>query len=100
MPTNCGLTTSSRPSEFSLTSWRHLRRPYNLTCCSLYGQCGGSGPCEALANVYYEAVRAFGREAPEAFDTDEVDTSAYDEAVKVYEAEVEKAQAKGELPKL
>lgn len=71
-----------------------------LTIVSLFGQCGGSGPCEALANVYYQAVRAFGREAPEALDTASIDTSAYDEAVKIYEAEVEKAQAKGELPKL
>lgn len=66
----------------------------------MYDQCEGSGPCEALANVYYQAVRAFGREAPEAVDTASVDTTAYDEAVKVYEEEVKKAQAKGELPQL
>lgn len=71
-----------------------------LTKCSLYGQCEGSGPCEALANVYYEAVRAFGREAPEAVDTANIDTSAYEKAVEVYEAEVKKAQEKGELPQL
>lgn len=71
-----------------------------LTKPSLYGQCEGRGPCEALANVYYQAVRTFGREAPEAVDTASVDTTAYDEAVKVYEAEVKKAQEKGELPQL
>lgn len=72
----------------------------SLITSSLYGQCGGSGPCEALANVYYEAVRAFGREAPEAVDTASIDTSAYEEAVEIYEAEVKKAQEKGELPQL
>lgn len=50
--------------------------------------------------MYYEAVRAFGREAPEAVDTASIDTSAYEEAVEIYEAEVKKAQEKGELPQL
>ncbi|KAG9251335.1 phospholipase A2 [Emericellopsis atlantica] len=74
----------------------------------LYGQCAGEGAqgaCEALANVYYQAVRWFGREAPATADTAaKVDAEEmpveYKEAVAAYEAEVKKAQDEGKLPQL
>ncbi|KAI6783458.1 uncharacterized protein J7T54_005487 [Emericellopsis cladophorae] len=74
----------------------------------MYGQCAGEsaqGACEALANVYYQAVRWFGREAPAAADmAAEADSeempAEYKEAVAAYEAEVKKAQEEGQLPQL
>jgi hypothetical protein len=69
----------------------------DIVCCSLYYQCSGvsaESVCRGLANVYYEAVRAFGRNLP----TSEGATTEYQEAVAEYEAEVAKAQAEGLLP--
>ncbi len=73
---------------------------------SLRYQCAGKffeAGCRALALVYYQAVRAFGREAPSAalaFDDeassaavtiDDEAYNAYVAAVEAYNAEVEKA---------
>jgi hypothetical protein len=72
---------------------------------SLYYQCSGvstESVCRGLANVYYEAVRAFGRRdashrvASEASSAEEF--AAYEAAVAEYEAEVKKAQEAGLLP--
>jgi hypothetical protein len=74
----------------------------------MYGQCAGNsnqGACEALANVYYQAVRWFGREAPAAAEKaaeadSEEEPAEYKEAVAAYEVEVKKAQDEGKLPQL
>ncbi|KAJ6445265.1 phospholipase A2 [Purpureocillium lavendulum] len=66
----------------------------------LYYQCqgvGAKGACEALADVYYEAVRKFGGgDASKREDSD----GAYEEAVARYEAAVKDAQEQGLLPVL
>ncbi|KAH7324423.1 prokaryotic phospholipase A2-domain-containing protein [Stachybotrys elegans] len=61
-------------------------------------QCSGEsqqGACEALARVYYQAVRWFGRETP-AVTTEEL-PEEYLDAIAEYEAELEKARAAGKL---
>ncbi|ROT38592.1 secretory phospholipase A2 [Sodiomyces alkalinus F11] len=71
----------------------------------LYYQCNVNGHgsiCRGLAEVYYAAVRAFGggdatRQTQEEHDALVV---LYEEAVRAYEAAVQEAQAKGELPVL
>ncbi|KFH40954.1 hypothetical protein ACRE_083510 [Hapsidospora chrysogenum ATCC 11550] len=60
----------------------------------LYYQCSGeAAACKTLADVYYAAVREFGRKKPAG-----VVSSEYRDAVAAYEKEVKKAQEKGELP--
>lgn len=77
-----------------------------LTYTSLYDQCAGEsaqGACESLADVYYAAVRAFGREAAEgveATSASEEDVKEYNARVTVYKYKVAEAQGKGELPAL
>jgi hypothetical protein len=70
----------------------------------LYYQCNVSGSgslCTGLANVYYAAVRAFGRSAAteQAMSVaDDELVEAYRVAVAEYEAAFKEAQAKGEIP--
>jgi len=70
---------------------------------SLYYQCQGvsaKGACQALADVYYEAVRRFGGgDATKREEQEEVDR-AYEEAVARYEKAVKEAQEEGLLPVL
>lgn len=68
---------------------------------SLYYQCDGEsaqGACEALANVYYEAVRRFGRSGADTDAADLASSTEYQQAVFEYIAQVQKAQDAGELP--
>ena len=72
---------------------------------SLYNQCSTVnqvGPCEALAEVYYAAVRAFGREAPStaksASDADSELIQEYEDRLATYKAVVAEARVKGDLP--
>ncbi|GJN72528.1 hypothetical protein PLICBS_006601 [Purpureocillium lilacinum] len=69
----------------------------------LYYQCQGvsaKGACQALADVYYEAVRRFGGgDATKREEQEEVDR-AYKEAVARYEKAVKEAQEEGLLPVL
>ncbi|KAK4243898.1 secretory phospholipase [Corynascus novoguineensis] len=53
------------------------------------------GACEALAEVYYSAVRAFGRSKQGKRDDDLI--KEYEEKVALYNQAVAEAQAKGEL---
>ncbi|KAK4117908.1 hypothetical protein N656DRAFT_774132 [Canariomyces notabilis] len=65
----------------------------------LYYQCAGSsvrGVCEALAEVYYAAVRAFGGETQPGKRDEEL-VKIYEEKVAIYEKLVKEAQEKGEL---
>ncbi|KAI9164104.1 hypothetical protein HJFPF1_05740 [Paramyrothecium foliicola] len=70
----------------------------------LYYQCDVSGSgslCRGLANVYYNAVRAFGRSAAtsEALRTaDNELVRVYEESVAEWEAALKEAQEKGEVP--
>jgi hypothetical protein len=64
----------------------------------LYYQCrnvGAKGVCEALAEVYYAAVRAFGGGTQGKRDEDLV--REYEEKVAIYNKLVAEAQATGEL---
>ncbi|KAK4035180.1 prokaryotic phospholipase A2-domain-containing protein [Parachaetomium inaequale] len=64
----------------------------------LYYQCSSvsaKGVCEALADVYYAAVRAFGGSTQEKRDDDLV--REYEEKVAIYKKLVAEAQASGEL---
>jgi hypothetical protein len=64
----------------------------------LYFQCSSvsvKGVCEALADVYYAAVRAFGGSTQEKRDEDLV--REYEEKVAIYDKLVAEAQASGEL---
>ena len=54
-----------------------------------------SGVCEALADVYYAAVRAFGGSTQEKRDDDLV--REYEDKVAIYNKLVAEAQASGEL---
>lgn len=71
---------------------------------SLYHQCSteyAKSACEALADVYYYAVRMFGRVAVASLaeaDIADEDAQAYADAKARYDALVKEAQAKGELP--
>jgi hypothetical protein len=63
---------------------------------SLYYQCQGvsaKSACQALANVYYEAVKEFG-----GGDASKRDAADYERAVAAYNAAVKEAQAQGLLP--
>lgn len=53
------------------------------------------GVCEALADVYYAAVRAFGGSTQSKRDEDLV--KVYEEKVAIYNQLVAEAQEKGEL---
>ena len=53
------------------------------------------GVCEALADVYYAAVRAFGGSTQEKRDDDLV--REYEDKVAIYNKLVAEAQASGEL---
>ncbi|GAB1312542.1 Secretory phospholipase A2 [Madurella fahalii] len=67
----------------------------------LYRQCGSvsaQSVCEALAEVYYAAVRAFGGETQSKRDEDLV--QVYEEKVAIYNKLVAEAQEKGELWRL
>ncbi|KAL2157083.1 hypothetical protein VTH06DRAFT_7039 [Thermothelomyces fergusii] len=71
----------------------------------LYYQCesvSAKSVCRALADVYYAAVRAFGRSIPEpeAQNVDEELVKIYEEKLAIYNKAVEEAQAKGELWRL
>ncbi|POR33000.1 Uncharacterized protein TPAR_06818 [Tolypocladium paradoxum] len=69
----------------------------------LYYQCGqvwAQGACEALAEVYYAAVRQFGGGDATKRETQEELDRAYDEAVAAYNAAVKAAQEEGLLPVL
>ncbi|KAL1835437.1 hypothetical protein VTJ49DRAFT_6709 [Mycothermus thermophilus] len=64
----------------------------------LYYQCRSTsvrGVCEALAEVYYAAVRAFGGSTQNKRDDDLV--KIYEEKVAIYNQLVAEAQARGEL---
>ncbi|KAH6691468.1 prokaryotic phospholipase A2-domain-containing protein [Plectosphaerella plurivora] len=66
-------------------------------------QCDGvtiKGPCRALADVYYAAVRAFGGgdATPGRLAADSELLKIYEEKVAIYDAAVKEAQDKGELP--
>lgn len=65
---------------------------------SLYYQCKSTSVkavCEALAEVYYAAVRAFGGSTQNKRDEDLV--KIYEEKVAIYNQLVAEAQARGEL---
>jgi len=67
----------------------------------LYYQCSSTSVksvCEALADVYYAAVRAFGGSTQGKRDEDLV--REYEEKVAIYNKLVAEAQAKGELWRL
>ncbi|KAK5989644.1 Secretory phospholipase A2 [Cladobotryum mycophilum] len=75
----------------------------------LYYQCDSAevhatSSCKALADVYYAAVRAFGGKdatpdpQPSKSLVEEDLVKEYEEKVAIYNEEVKKAQAKGELP--
>ncbi|KND91867.1 hypothetical protein TOPH_03264 [Tolypocladium ophioglossoides CBS 100239] len=69
----------------------------------LYFQCGqvsAKKACEALADVYYAAVRRFGGGDATKRETQEELNKAYDEAVVAYNAAVKEAQEEGLLPVL
>ncbi|KAG8163180.1 hypothetical protein KVR01_007658 [Diaporthe batatas] len=59
--------------------------------------------CDALANVYYAAVKAFGgQDATKRAEAEDLDAAAlraeYDDAVAVYEQLVAEAKANGQIP--
>ncbi|KAK4170931.1 prokaryotic phospholipase A2-domain-containing protein [Triangularia setosa] len=69
----------------------------------LYYQCSGvtlSGPCRALADVYYAAVRAFGGgdASPGKRETHEELVKEYEEKLAIYNALVAQAEADGLIP--
>ncbi|EFY88248.1 hypothetical protein J3459_017903 [Metarhizium acridum] len=70
----------------------------------LYYQCQQSaaeGVCRSLANVYYAAVRVFGgRDQTPGKRMNNALLWEYDALVAIYEEEVRKAQASGDLPLL
>jgi hypothetical protein len=68
---------------------------------SLYYQCrsvSAKSVCEALANVYYAAVRAFGGSTQSKRDEDLV--KEYEEKLAIYNKLVAEAQESGELWRL
>ena len=70
---------------------------------SLYYQCTSvtaKGVCNALADVYYAAVRAFGGDDATPGRRGEDLIKVYEEKVAIYEKLVEEAQQRGELPTL
>lgn len=70
--------------------------------CSLYHQCssvGARGVCEALADVYYAAVRAFGGSTQSEKRDDDL-VREYEEKLAIYNKLVAEAQDKGELWRL
>lgn len=70
---------------------------------SLYYQCDGvtaQGVCEALAEVYYAAVRAFGGDDATPGKRDEDLVAIYNEKVAIYDEAVKQAQDEGVLPVL
>jgi hypothetical protein len=71
---------------------------------SLYYQCRSTsvqGICNALAEVYYAAVRAFGGDdATPGKRADDELVRIYEEKVAIYEALVQEAQESGDLPVL
>lgn len=70
-----------------------------MRTCSLYYQCrsvGAKTACEALANVYYTAVRAFGGSTQAGRRVDGL-VKEYEDAVAIYNKLVAEAQASGEL---
>jgi len=56
--------------------------------------------CNALADVYYTAVRAFGGGDASPGKRDQKEVEAYEKAVEEYDRLVAEAQAAGELPVL
>lgn len=67
----------------------------------LYYQCtfeSAKSVCNALANVYYTFVRAFGGSDATPGKRDDAQVKAYEKAVAEYEAAVKAAQAAGTLP--
>lgn len=98
------MTTTSRTSEFS--QYILAPSPSGINCLlvlfrSLYFICKSESPqtaCEATANVYYEAVRAFGRKKPdEDVPAEGQRFTAYHQAVEELNEQVEKAKAAGVL---
>lgn len=76
----------------------------------MFYQCRNQSPkgvCEALANVYYTAVRNFGRSSvpaglakvstADAPEMSEEDADAYNKAVEAYEQAVKEAEEEGLL---
>lgn len=87
----------------SFSLWRE-RKGTNITndIGSLYYQCRSSsvqGICNALAEVYYAAVRAFGGDdATPGKRADEELVRIYEEKLAIYDALVQEAQESGDLP--
>lgn len=70
---------------------------------SLYYQCEqvfAKGACEALAEVYYAAVRRFGGSDASKREAQKEHDKAYDDAVAAYNQAVIQAQDDGLLPVL
>ena len=78
-------------------------KPLISAPASLYHQCAqvfAKGACEALAEVYYAAVRRFGGGDATKRETQEELNKAYDDAVVAYNEAVKQAQEEGLLPVL
>lgn len=85
--------SESIPAKTSLFKWASLTKRG-----SLYYQCRNQSVravCEALAEVYYAAVRAFGGDTQGRRDDDLV--RVYDEKMAIYNKLVAEAQESGEL---
>lgn len=75
-----------------------------MSFLSLYYQCTSvsvKAVCNALADVYYAAVRAFGgSDATPGKRTEDDLVKVYEEKLAIYNKLVEEAQQNGELPQL